>query len=148
MKSIRHNTQLRTLALGVLVICLGAGVASAQSFQGKFSLPDKVSWGTATLQKGDYTFRLEGVRTGNALQLMQNGKMVALLQPQSHDLAATGPDALVIYSGKSGSTVREIRLPDIGVAFYYAPHTPKRGTAAKEREVARLIPIGATDATR
>ena len=148
MKSIRHSTQLRTLALGVLVICLGAGVANAQSFQGKFSLSDKVSWGTATLQKGDYTFSLEGVRSGNTLQLMQNGKVVALLQPQSHDPAATGPDTLVIYSGKSGSTVREIRLPDIGVVLYYASHTPKRGTAAEEREVARFIPITAADATR
>jgi hypothetical protein len=145
MKSIRNNTLLRTLALGALVCC--AGVANAQSFQGKFSLPTKVSWGIATLQKGDYTFSLEGMRTGNTLQLMQNGKMVALLQPQSHDPATAGPAALVIYSGKSSSTVREIRLPDIGVVLYYAPHIPKHGTAAEEREVAHLIPIAATDAT-
>ena len=148
MKSIRDNTLLRSLALGALVFCLGAGVASAQSFQGKFSLPTKVSWGMATLQAGDYTVSLEGVRTGNTLQLMQNGKVVARLQPQSHNPAAAGPDALVINSGQSGSTVREIRLPDIGVVLYYAPHTPKHGSAAEEREVAQMIPITATTPTR
>jgi hypothetical protein len=40
--------------------------------------------------------------------------------------------------------VREIRLPDIGVVLYYAPHTPKHGTATEEREVAQMIPIAAT----
>jgi hypothetical protein len=148
MKFIRNNTLLRTLALGALVSCLAAGVANAQSFQGRFSLPTKVSWGMATLQPGDYTFSLEGVRSDDTLQLMQNGKVVARLQPQSHNLAAAGPDALVIYGDKSGSTVREIRLPDVGVVLYYAPHAPKHGTATEEREVTQLIPITVTDTTR
>src|ERR1017187_578427 len=148
MKSIRNSTLLRTLALGLLAFCLGAGAANAQPFQGKFSLPSEVRWGTATLQAGDYTFNLEGVRTGNTLQLMQNGKVIALLQPQSHNPVASGPAVLVVESGKSLSTVREMRLPDIGVALYYAPHTPKRGGAAEEREVAQMIPIVATAPTR
>jgi len=145
MKSIRNNTLLRTLALGVLACCLGAGVANAQAFQGKFSLPFEVRWGTAALQPGNYTFNLEGVKTGNTLQLMQNGKVVAQLLPISHNPSAAGRAVLVIDSSKSGSTVREIRLPDIGVVLYYAPH---KTNAAEEREVAQMIPIAATDATR
>jgi hypothetical protein len=145
MKSIRNNTLLRTLALGLLVCCLGVGVANAQPFQGKFSLPFEVRWGPATLQPGDYTFNLEGVRAGNTLQLMQNGKVVAMVQPQSHNPSVAGPAALVIDSGKSGGTVREMRLPDIGVVLYYAPH---KANAAEEREVAQIIPIAATTATR
>ena len=102
----------------------------------------------ATLQAGTYTFNLEGVRTGNTLQLMQNGRAVAMVLPQGHNPSVAAPNALVIESGKSGSTVREIRLPDIGVVLYYAPHTPKRGSAAEEREVAQMIPITATVPTR
>ena len=145
MKSIRDNTLLRALALGALASCLGAGVASAQPFQGKFSLPTKVTWGMATLQKGDYTFSLEGWRTGNMLQLMQNGRVVALLQPQSHDQATAGPAVLVINCGKRGNAVRAIRLPEIDVVLYYVPNTPKHGTADEEREVAQLLPITAID---
>jgi len=51
------------------------------------------------------------------------------------------------WSGGDRAT-HEIRLPDIGVVLYYAPHNPKHGTAAEEREVAQMIPITATDATR
>ena len=148
MTSIRNNTLLRTLALGVLLLCLGVAAANAQSFQGTFSLPSEVRWGMAPLQPGPYTFNLEGVRTGNTLQLMQNGRAVAMVLPQGHNPSVAGPNALVIKSGKSGSTVREIRLPDIGVVLYYAPHTPKRGSAAEEREVAQMIPITATVPTR
>jgi len=144
MTSNRNNTLLRTLALGVLLFSLGVAAASAQSFQGKFSLPSEVRWGTATLQAGDYTFNLQGLRTGNMLQVRENGKVVATVLPQSHNPAVAGPAELVIENGKSGRTVREIRLPEIGEAFYYAPHAPKRGSAPEEREVAELIPIVAT----
>jgi len=148
MTSNRNNTLLRTLALGVLLFSLGVAAASAQSFQGKFSLPSEVRWGTATLQAGDYTFNLQGWRTGNMLQVRENGRVVATVLPQSHNPAVSGPAELVIDNGKTGSTVREIRLPDIGVVLYYAPHTPKHGTATEEREVAQMIPIAATSPTR
>ncbi|MGO9616044.1 MAG: hypothetical protein ACLP6W_06525 [Bryobacteraceae bacterium] len=147
MKTIRHNTLLRTLALGVLASCLGAVVASAQPVRGTFSLPTAVRWGAATLQAGNYTISSEGVKTGNMLQVVQGGKVVALVMPQSHNPAVAGPAALVIDKGKGGRTVRELRLPDIGVVLYYAPVKPKHGTAAEEREVAELIPIAPANAT-
>ena len=140
MKSIRNNTLLRTLALGALTFCLGSVVAHAQPFRGTFSLPDEVRWGTATLKAGDYTFASEGVRTGNTLQLFQGGKVMATLLSQGHNPVAAGHAVLVIEKGKGGDTVREIRLPEIGLALYYSPYQPTHGTAAAER-VAQLIPI-------
>ena len=148
MKSIRTNTLLRTLALGVLASCLGAVVANAQPFRGTFSLPAEVRWGTATLQAGDYTLSSEGARTGNILQVIQGRKVVAIVLPQSQNPAAAGRAELVIDKGATGRTVREMRLPDIGVVFYFAPHKAKHGTAAEEREVAQLIPISVTAGTR
>jgi hypothetical protein len=148
MKSIRNHTLLRTLALGVLASCLGAVVANAQPFRGTFSLPAEVHWGAATLQAGDYTFTSEGARTGNMLQLIQGGRVVAMVLPQSHNPAVAGRAALVIEKGRGGCTVREIRLPDGGVVLNYAPYKPKHGTAAEERQVAQLIPITITAGTR
>lgn len=144
MKSILDNTLLRTLALGVLTSCLGAVVANAQPFRGSFSLPAEVRWGTATLKAGDYTFSSEGVRTGNTLQLFQGGKLMATLLSQGHNPVVAGHAALVIEKkGKGGDTVREIRLPEIGVALCYSPYKPTRGTAAEER-VAQVIPVTLT----
>ena len=147
MKTIRHNTLLRTLALGVLASCLGAVVASAQPFRGTFSLPTAVRWGAATLQAGNYTLSSEGAKTGNMLQVTHGVKVVALVVPQSHNPAVAGPAMLVIDKGKGGFTVREIRLPSSGMVLYYAPVKPKHGTAAQEREIAELIPIAPANAT-
>ena len=143
MKSILDNTLLRTLALGVLTSCLGAVVANAQPFHGTFSLPAEVRWGTATLKAGAYTFSSEGLRTSNMLQLFQDGKLIATLLSQARNPAAAGHAALVVEKGKGGYTVREIRLPEIGVSLYYSPSKPARGTAAEER-VAQLIPATVT----
>ncbi len=148
MKSIRNNTLLRTLALGVMASSLGAVVAKAQTFRGTFSLPAEVRWGTTTLQAGDYAFSSEGVRTGDMLQLTQGGRVVATVLPQSHDPAVAGRAVLVIDQGKAGRTVSEIRLPEVGVVLRYAPYKPKPGTAAHEREVAQAIPIAVTAGSR
>lgn len=148
MKSIRTNTLLRTLALGVMASSLGAVVANAQTFRGTFSLPAEVRWGTATLQAGNYTFTSEGAKTDDTLQLIQGGKVVAMVLCQSHNPAVAGRAELVIDKNAGGRTVREMRLPEIGVVLYYAPHKPKRGTAAEERQIAELIPIAVTAGTR
>jgi hypothetical protein len=148
MNSIRTNTLLRTLALGVLAFCVGAAVANARPFRGTFSLPAEVNWGTATLQAGDYTLTSEGAKADNMLQLIQGGKVVALVLSQSHNPSVSGPAAVLIEKGPGGRTVREIRLPDIGVVLYYAPHKPKHGTAAEERQVAELIPTTVTAGMR
>ena len=148
MKSIRNNTLLRTLALGALVSCLGAVVANAQPFRGTFSLPAEVRWGTATLKAGAYTFSSEGVRTGNTLQLLQDGRVMATLLTQGHNPAAAGNAVLVIEKGKGGSIVREMRLPEIGIVLHYAPYQPKGGSAAQERQIAQAIPVSVTAGTR
>ena len=141
MKSIRNNTLLRTLALGVLASCLGSVVANAQPLRGTFSLPAQVRWGAATLQAGDYAFSSEGVSKGYTLQLMKDGKMVATLLTNGHDPAVSGRAVLVVHEGKGGPTVREMRLPDAGVILHFAPCKPKRGSAGEERQIAQLIPI-------
>jgi hypothetical protein len=147
MKPNRNNSLLRTVVLSALVFLLLAGVASAQTVRGKFALPAEVRWGLATLQPGEYTFIAQGVEGNNMVQVIRGGRVVALVMPFAHNPLADGPSALVIESSARGKTVSEIRLPDAGVALYYAPQRPKHGTAAEERETAQLIPITIT-ATR
>jgi hypothetical protein len=63
MKSIRF-TMLSSLALALLGPCL----ANAQGLTGKFTLPFEARWGLATLQAGDYSFKLDHA-TGGSLHL-------------------------------------------------------------------------------
>ena len=61
-----------------------------------------------------------------------------LLQPRSHNPATAGPAALVIYSRKSGSTMRELRLSDIGVVLYDAAHGAETGWTRVPRARSRF----------
>src|ERR1035441_7899352 len=112
MSSIRNDTLLHILSLGVLVFCLGGGAANAQSFRGTFSLPNEVRWGAATLQPGAYTFTSEGARNGYMVRLIQGRTVVATLLSQSHDLAMAGRAKLVMDQSTGSWTVREIHLPE------------------------------------
>jgi hypothetical protein len=141
MKSIRNNTLLRTLALGFLASGVGVVVANAQPLKGTFSLPSETHWGAATLKAGDYAFSSEGVKNGYTMRLIQNGKVIATVLTQGHDLAVAGPAVLVVYEGKGGPSVCEVRLPEVGVVLQYAAHQFKPGTAGHERQIADLIPI-------
>ena len=58
MKSTRSLKSVRILLLAVLAAGLSASLASAQEYQGKFTLPFEARWGSAVLPAGDYTFRV------------------------------------------------------------------------------------------
>ena len=137
MKSIRF-TMLSSLALALLGPCL----ANAQGLTGKFTLPFEARWGMATLQAGDYSFKMDRA-PGGALQLYCGTKVVALIYPQSFNQKASGHSALLVVTDRTMPTIREMTLPSAGIVLYYAPHKPKRGSAQEERQARQFIPITA-----
>ena len=138
MKSIRF-TMLSSLALALLGPCL----ANAQGLSGKFTLPFEARWGLATLQAGDYSFKLQGA-PGGSLYLYRGKKPVAMIYAQSFDQKASAQNALVLFRDDEAATVRELTLPSAGLVLYYAPHKFKRGSAPEERQTAQAIPIAVT----
>jgi hypothetical protein len=58
MKSTRSLKSVRILLLAVLAAALSASLASAQDYEGKFTLPFEARWGMAVLPPGDYTFHV------------------------------------------------------------------------------------------
>jgi len=138
MKSIRF-TMLSSLALALLGPCL----ANAQGLTGQFTLPFEARWGLATLQAGDYSFKLNHA-PGGSLCLYRGTKVVALIYAESFAEKASGRNALVVVRDDAAATVREMTLPSAGLVLYYAPHKFKPGSAQEERRAGQAIPVAVT----
>jgi len=137
MNSIRISTLLRFLGLALLAACLNPGHASAQAFQGKFTLPFEARWGPAALPAGDYSFTLDSVNANCTLRLYREKTGVAMILAQAQNKAHSGSAQLTVVRG----TVRTLSLPEVGVVLEYAPTHPKHLTAPEEREIAQVVPV-------
>jgi len=142
MKTNQSYKMVRNLVLALAGALIFTGLASAQTAQGKFTLPFQAQWGMATLPPGDYSFKLDEAQSAGELVLWRGKKPVALIHSQSYSLESAGQSALTVVRSDSGNVVRDLSLPEIGVVLHYAPHKPGRNSAAAEREIAQKIPIG------
>ena len=91
MKTNRTFTVLRLLVLGVLVAGFNAKPASAQAFQGKFTLPSETRWGQATLPAGDYSFTLDKDYPGSRVTIVRGRQTVAQDSEPRCQLHQVGP---------------------------------------------------------
>ena len=137
MNSIRISILLRFLGLVLLAVCFNAGHASAQMFQGKFTLPFEARWGKAALPAGEYSFSVDGGCATCPLQLTRGNSTVAMILAWGQNVKSSGHANLTLVRG----TVRTLSLPEIGVVLYYNSPQPKRLTAPEERELARIVPL-------
>jgi len=142
MKSV-FFTLLSSLTLTLLGPCFGAGLANAQGLTGKFTLPFEAHWGLATLQAGDYSFKLNSAPNGT-LYVYHGRQTVALIYAQTFDRKATERAVLVVIGDGTNNSIREMALPSVGLILRYAPPRFKRGSAPDERQVGQLIPIAVT----
>ena len=133
MNSTRLSSMIRFLGLAVLAACFNAGLASAQVFQGKFTLPFEARWGKATLPAGDYSFALDSASGQGMLHLYRGKNGAGMFSAQAYNKAYSGRAELTVVGG----TVRSLNLPDIGVVLHYAPQRAK--TAG--RELAQIVPV-------
>jgi len=115
MKLIRHS--LIALAAG----CMFAGVASAQDFTGKFTLPCEVQWGTAVLPAGNYTLEHNSARRSDLMTIRgEKETVMALPVSQSFDADRSGKSALILARMKGKAVVRVLVLTELGMEFTYA----------------------------
>ncbi len=128
------------LALALLALVLGT--AQAQGPIGKFTLPFRAQWGTATLPAGDYSFKLDRAGPGGFLHLYTGLRAVALIPPQTYDTRTNAPASLLLVAEHGVPVVREMRLPGIGIVLRYGAPKARRGSAAEER-AAIALPVTA-----
>jgi hypothetical protein len=141
MNGIRCSSLVRFSGLALLAACFVAGHANAQVFQGKFTLPFQARWGQATLPAGDYSFKLDSVDPTLPLAIYRGRNCVGMIVAQSYEKTYSGNAELTVEQ----STVRTLRLPEIGIILQFAPHRPKQLTAPDERQLAQLVPVAAAE---
>lgn len=138
MKSIQSFT-LKVAMGSLLAVCFNAGVASAQTLAGKFTLPFETHWGPNTLPAGNYSFELDETGPNAIVHVFHGDKSVAFVISQSYNTNPAGRISLTVLRNRSGNTVRDLNLPQLGVVLHYAPKSGS-ASAAEEREIAQ-IPI-------
>jgi hypothetical protein len=144
MKTNQKFTVLRLLVLGLLVAGFNARPASAQAFQGKFTLPSTTRWGLATLPAGDYSFTLDHGYPGSFVTVFRGTQTVARIQTPGISYIKSGRSEMVLENGN----VRMLSLSQIGVSLDYPAPNRRHRAAPQEPQLAQIIPVAKTGAGR
>jgi hypothetical protein len=129
---MKFNRVFVIAAFALAAVCASAVPASAQAvYQGSFTLPHAVRWQTATLPAGNYTFRLESLATPARL-IVKGANGSQFVSAIVCDEKISEQSMLIVENRGNSSSVRELRLADIGRALRYS--TPK---APKDVELAQ-----------
>jgi hypothetical protein len=142
MKTNQKLSIVSLLALGVLAAGFSAKPASAQVFQGKFTLPYEVHWGLATLPAGDYSFKLDEGYPEGRIDVCRGPQAVAFVQPLGYGNSKSNRSVIVVEAG----IVRKLSLPQIGMDLTFAAHKPAHRAPPQEKELAQIIPVTAVGA--
>ena len=125
---------LAIATLGLIAVCASASAASAQSiFKGKFTLPENVQWGNASLPAGDYTFSLKSASVPAQI-FLQGPNGGAFIMTGSIDKRDEGESSnLTIERRGESHFVHTMYLADLGLELRYrVPSIPKN-----ERQLAQ-----------
>jgi hypothetical protein len=131
------STFLRILTiatLGLIAVCASASVASAQNaFKGKFTLPEDVRWGNASLPAGDYTMSVKsiGLPVLVTLEGSNGGTFIMTGVTDKRDLG--GSSNLTIERRNGDRFVSKLYLADFGMELKYQVPSQAKG----ERELAQ-----------
>jgi len=113
--------------LGAATLALGALATSGNAqnaYQGKFTLPCEVHWGSATLPAGDYTFTLPSNTAPYRLYIQGQG-VSAIIQAATADQEVVSERPhLNLVDIADVQTVQTFEATQLGVTFIYS--TPKQ----------------------
>jgi hypothetical protein len=100
-----------------------ASLASAQNFQGKFTLPRQAQWGTVRLQPGRYTLsvaRADGEKQMVTVQSEAKGGSEGFILSQGHDSSARAETSSLVCIRSGGTlVVRAVEIGPLGETIYF-----------------------------
>ena len=142
MKSTRSLKSVRILLLAVLAAGLSASLASAQEYEGKFTLPYEARWGKAVLPAGDYSFRVNPSRDSCITLVSQGRRGVALiLTSKTTRGEVAGSSALIAVRSAGSYRIRALRLAEAGVVLEYSPPKAERQILAQLPVLFQRVPV-------
>ena len=142
MKSTRSLKSVRILLLAVLAAGLSASLASAQEYEGKFTLPYEARWGKAVLPAGDYSFRVNPSRDSCITLVSQGRRGVALiLTSKTTRGEVAGSSALITVRSPGSYRIRALRLAEAGMVLEYMPPKAERQLVAQQPVLFQRVPV-------
>jgi hypothetical protein len=134
MKSTRSLKSVRILLLAVLAAGLSASLASAQEYEGKFTLPFEARWGMAVLPAGDYSFRVDPSQNPCIGLVRQGTRGVAFVMADggAGKGEVAGSSALIAVASAGSYRIRALRLAQAGVVLEYSPPKAERPILAEQ----------------
>jgi hypothetical protein len=123
--------------LGAATLALGAFATSGNAqnaYQGKFTLPFEIHWGSATLPAGDYTFALPSNSAPYRLYIQGHG-VSAIIQATTADQGVVSErPQLNLLDIADVQTVRTFEAPELGVTFIFGTPTQKHMAHEEARQ--------------
>jgi len=112
-------------------------------------LPFEAHWGRTNLPPGNYSFALNSGNDLDVLKISHGKNGLALVTSVARDNESSGPSELIVVRNSAGCFVSELRLREIGLVLQYSPRQPGRqGRAAREREIAQMVPVSVSGRVR
>ncbi len=142
MKATRTLARVKLLGAILMATCLFVAAANAEPFyRGKFTLPYEVKWGKAVLPAGEYCLTLR-YSNGTLLTIVETvrGEAALVVMPariSQHN--RPGLNALIIERSSNESTVRELRLAEVGLVLGFEPREPRGRKAIMEARAELLM---------
>ncbi|HEV2495006.1 MAG TPA: hypothetical protein VG204_18245 [Terriglobia bacterium] len=141
MKSIRKLKFLNQIALGVMTMCLFAGLGKAQAvYKGEFTLPFEAQWGSAVLPPGTYAFSISTASSPGlryAVFLNGEGKNAIILPLTMPEQKVSSDDSHLTLVNTGGRyVVQSFQAAELGETFDYAVSKPKVKPMAR-----RQVPV-------
>jgi hypothetical protein len=142
MKSTRSLKSVRILLLAVLAAALSASLASAQDYEGKFTLPFEAHWGRAVLPAGDYTFRVNPNQAPCMVSVSQGRQTLAfILTSDTTRGEVAGSSALIAVRSAGSYRIRALQLAEVGVVLEYMPPKAERQILAQQPVLFQRVPV-------
>ena len=122
MKTYRISTLMRLFGLAFLAVALSAGLASAEDYEGTFTLPVETHWGVAVLPSGDYSFKFETDSGGKATVWIRHGNDNVAIIRATGGISQRDVDhsALIGVRASDRLYIRALHLADGNLSLQYA----------------------------
>lgn len=114
--------------VGVAVLALGALAINGNAqnaYKGKFTLPFKTHWGSATLPAGDYTFTMSSASSSYTLYLRGEKVNAIIMATAADEQVVSGHAQLNLVDIADVQTVQTFDAPELGKTFVYWTPTQK-----------------------
>ncbi|HEV2352500.1 MAG TPA: hypothetical protein VG028_21915 [Terriglobia bacterium] len=143
MKNVQCLKVVRFLVFAMLTAGLTAGVASAQNYVGKVTLPVKTVWGNAQLPAGEYSFVLDP-SVPSVVQIRRGDERLALIPTTGGTQQDSSFANSELVGVRKGNLLRisMVRLAEVHLVMNYSqPRGVRTYIADKEPEFIQRVAV-------